>query len=432
MLEQLRLGLTNPQIAEQLGISPDGVKYHVSNMLAKLALVSREDLAAWRGDPKAAPVPWWRVGILAWFLRGWAERAAAGLLALAVLVLAGVLLAVIVYGWPDDEARDVANPSPLAVASGMTDSGVEFTARQDGDQVVLSFKPLAVDEPAQDDAVFAWTDKEGVRRLVQPNLNYDTESDRVSVRVPAPAPDDTLTVEFGPAPVPVPQALVVTLTPTSADTWSGTANVDDQDIPIEAVRRDRGLEVRSTGANRTPYILLFDNGAVLADETGAPLAVQIPDERGPAPVPPAVTLTSVWQEPWVFEAPLGNGPLTLMMPGYAAVNFAASLTLTGGDIPRFDSPQGSDASSLAGVVERFVEVNLRKGPYVGDCPGRDDSNPAGTCTSRIAGGPRPRGQTPQAGCQGSDPAGRLNAMGTGNHERGLTPGLAAESDKSGV
>jgi len=47
VLGQLRKGLTNAEIAIELGISPDGVKYHVSNMLAKLGLPDRHALAQW-------------------------------------------------------------------------------------------------------------------------------------------------------------------------------------------------------------------------------------------------------------------------------------------------------------------------------------------------------------------------------------------------
>lgn len=40
-------GHTNPQIAEALGISLDGAKYHVSELLGRLGLARREEVAAW-------------------------------------------------------------------------------------------------------------------------------------------------------------------------------------------------------------------------------------------------------------------------------------------------------------------------------------------------------------------------------------------------
>ena len=48
MLEELRKGGTNAEIAVRLGVSPDAVKYHISNMLGKLDLADRHALAAWR------------------------------------------------------------------------------------------------------------------------------------------------------------------------------------------------------------------------------------------------------------------------------------------------------------------------------------------------------------------------------------------------
>lgn len=45
----VRHGLTNPQIANRQGISADAVKFHVSNILGKLGMASREDLKRWSG-----------------------------------------------------------------------------------------------------------------------------------------------------------------------------------------------------------------------------------------------------------------------------------------------------------------------------------------------------------------------------------------------
>jgi hypothetical protein len=50
VLEQLREGLTNIEIAGRLGVSADAVKYHISNMLGKLQLPDRHALAAWAPD----------------------------------------------------------------------------------------------------------------------------------------------------------------------------------------------------------------------------------------------------------------------------------------------------------------------------------------------------------------------------------------------
>ena len=50
VLQELRKGGTNAEIAARLGVSLDAVKYHISNMLGKLELDNREQLAAWRPE----------------------------------------------------------------------------------------------------------------------------------------------------------------------------------------------------------------------------------------------------------------------------------------------------------------------------------------------------------------------------------------------
>ena len=50
VLEALRDGGTNAAIGARLGLSLDTVKYHISNMLAKLELRDRRALAAWRPE----------------------------------------------------------------------------------------------------------------------------------------------------------------------------------------------------------------------------------------------------------------------------------------------------------------------------------------------------------------------------------------------
>jgi DNA-binding NarL/FixJ family response regulator len=52
VLALLREGLSNPEIAERLGISRAGAAYHVSEILSKLHVHTREEAAAWR--PEAA------------------------------------------------------------------------------------------------------------------------------------------------------------------------------------------------------------------------------------------------------------------------------------------------------------------------------------------------------------------------------------------
>ena len=56
-MEELRTGATNAEIAVRLGVSVATVKYHVGNMLAKLELKDRHELAAWHPRPERRRLP---------------------------------------------------------------------------------------------------------------------------------------------------------------------------------------------------------------------------------------------------------------------------------------------------------------------------------------------------------------------------------------
>src|SRR5688500_4183823 len=47
VLSLLRQGMSNLEVATRMGISRDGVKYHVSEILSKLGVTSREGAATW-------------------------------------------------------------------------------------------------------------------------------------------------------------------------------------------------------------------------------------------------------------------------------------------------------------------------------------------------------------------------------------------------
>lgn len=47
----VRFGMTNSQIAERLLISPEAVKFHVANILSKLGMSARAELATWSVMP---------------------------------------------------------------------------------------------------------------------------------------------------------------------------------------------------------------------------------------------------------------------------------------------------------------------------------------------------------------------------------------------
>jgi DNA-binding CsgD family transcriptional regulator/Tol biopolymer transport system component len=110
VLGLLRKGLTNEQIAERLGVSFATARYHVSEILSKLGVSSREEAARWQPEPERRA--WWR---LAWPLT--ALKAAGVALAVAMLAGLGVL------GW-SVLAEDSSDPSMGRIA---------FVSDRDGD-----------------------------------------------------------------------------------------------------------------------------------------------------------------------------------------------------------------------------------------------------------------------------------------------------------
>ena len=54
VLALIRDGCTDQQIADRLGISLDGAKYHVSEILSRLGVETREEAAAWAAGQKTA------------------------------------------------------------------------------------------------------------------------------------------------------------------------------------------------------------------------------------------------------------------------------------------------------------------------------------------------------------------------------------------
>ena len=61
VLEEIRTGATNAEIAVRLGLSINTVKYHVANMLAKTGLGDRAALARWEMPPEPGRWAAWRM-----------------------------------------------------------------------------------------------------------------------------------------------------------------------------------------------------------------------------------------------------------------------------------------------------------------------------------------------------------------------------------
>lgn len=117
VLELLREGLNNVEMAERLGISRDGVKYHVSQILSKLNVESREEAAVW--EPERAPSRSRRI-IAPLLLK------AAGATVVAAAVLGAAALGVVFVmddgdsSTPkDDECESECIPTPVLLSTGV-------------------------------------------------------------------------------------------------------------------------------------------------------------------------------------------------------------------------------------------------------------------------------------------------------------------------
>jgi Tol biopolymer transport system component/DNA-binding CsgD family transcriptional regulator len=98
VLDLLREGLTNPEIAARLGISLNGAKYHVSEILAKLQVESRDEAAAWHGDVTATAPHRRFYGMAAAFMHRLTAVPPYKLAAGAVIAAAAAGLAILAFG----------------------------------------------------------------------------------------------------------------------------------------------------------------------------------------------------------------------------------------------------------------------------------------------------------------------------------------------
>jgi DNA-binding CsgD family transcriptional regulator len=93
VLDLVRHGLTNEEIAERLGITLDGAKYHVSQILSKLNVATREEAAASvREDAPRRDAPQARLRRHWWTALPLAAKAAGAALVVAAVTGLGVQL----------------------------------------------------------------------------------------------------------------------------------------------------------------------------------------------------------------------------------------------------------------------------------------------------------------------------------------------------
>ncbi len=122
VLDLLRLGLTNEEIAGRLGITLDGAKYHVSQIISKLGVRDRYEAASWakrRPGSTAALAPlgvlWSRASsVLPVKLSGVAAMASVAVLAVTTGVLGLIIVLFARAGAPEPTVEAVP---PLLVPS---------------------------------------------------------------------------------------------------------------------------------------------------------------------------------------------------------------------------------------------------------------------------------------------------------------------------
>ncbi|MCC7365384.1 MAG: helix-turn-helix transcriptional regulator [Dehalococcoidia bacterium] len=157
VLDLLAKRRTNPQIAEALGISLDGAKWHVSEIIGVLGVDSREEAADWWREYNGLPsrLRRWAAGIFAGGA-GW-RWAATGGIAAAAVAFAAVAYAIYASLGADEEAASgdlpatptVVTEQPTAPAGG--GAATPTVTAAPGGPVVggVASQPLTVGDPAE-------------------------------------------------------------------------------------------------------------------------------------------------------------------------------------------------------------------------------------------------------------------------------------------
>src|SRR5690606_22822895 len=90
VLRLIERGMTNGQIATELGITLDGVKFHVSEILSKLEVGSREEaVAVWRSSRAPRGLSILSAPLLRWTVVGAAGGAGLILVVAVIAMLRG-------------------------------------------------------------------------------------------------------------------------------------------------------------------------------------------------------------------------------------------------------------------------------------------------------------------------------------------------------
>jgi DNA-binding CsgD family transcriptional regulator len=118
VLDLLRQGLSNREIAERLGISLAGAKFHVSEIIGKLGVTSREEAATWRPKVPGVVLPF--IG-----LRRWAPGRIAAMVAAGSAGVLAVVAFVFVLGVHGSEPMQMAVVPTATTVVGMIQTAKE-------------------------------------------------------------------------------------------------------------------------------------------------------------------------------------------------------------------------------------------------------------------------------------------------------------------
>jgi DNA-binding CsgD family transcriptional regulator len=141
VLALVKEGLTNPQIAQRLGITESGARFHVSEILSKLGVESRQEAAEWHAPRKPFAVG----GLLV----KWSASAAIAA-AVIVLVLLGVgILAM--KSRASSGADSVALPTPTEEPETSTAAQPATAFHLTGTRTGVSYVDAVVEAVEQND-----------------------------------------------------------------------------------------------------------------------------------------------------------------------------------------------------------------------------------------------------------------------------------------
>jgi hypothetical protein len=128
VLELVREGLPNAEIAIRLGISINTVRYHVSNLLAKSGASERAELREWR--PPRGPGGVGLFGYLTWLAKPAVVGAAVA--SIAVLAIAGFAVRPEADTVIDMGEEEQSAGQPMAIVGEMRRSGADLTLIENG------------------------------------------------------------------------------------------------------------------------------------------------------------------------------------------------------------------------------------------------------------------------------------------------------------